>query len=238
MLPPAEAFDLLRAASGRPDHAPDANPPAIRITTVTLGTSEFSTDLGRQILPAWLFSGPGFLEPVAWPALGREAFWRYGEPNSAGIFDRSAVSADGRRLLYSVPGSSGCGATYRFTVEVTETRTAVMLTTHTELVSARDPTEACIDIGVPPVPYPVELAEPLGNRVIVAEIKDMSVEPVAMPSISDVLNGAFGFRRRDWAMTSGTAAPSHPRTKAFLVKLRHDAGDRLEVRVLVEDDEF
>jgi hypothetical protein len=135
-----------------------------------------------RVRHTWLARLVGAVAAGRQSPLGREAFWRYGEPNSAGTFDRSAVSADGRRLDYSVPGPDACGAVYRFTVEVVETPTAVMLTTNAEIVSTGDPDEVCVPLATPPVPYPVDLAESLGNRVVVTAHVDAGTEPVGVPT--------------------------------------------------------
>ncbi|MEV0717874.1 hypothetical protein [Asanoa sp. NPDC050611] len=171
-LRPDEAFALVRG-QGEPANAPDASPAPIRITTITLGSAEFGTDRGRLRLPAWLFDGPDFIEPVAWPALAKEAFWRYGEPNDAVTIGPDQLSREGRRIRYAVPGQSNCPSqpVMRYRVEVTETAATVVLTTVGEVVSTPAPAakdQPCLAIGVAAVPYDVDLSEPLGNRVVIA----------------------------------------------------------------------
>jgi hypothetical protein len=167
-LPPDEAFAAVRA-QGSPANAPDASPAPVRFTSVTLGSAEFSTDRGRLRLPAWLFGGPDLIAPVAWPAVGKEAFWRYGEPNDAATV---SLSPDGRRIRYSVPGRD-CPSVpvMRYRVDVIETATTVVLTTVGEIVSTPSPEEkdiGCRAVLPKPVPYDVDLAAPLGNRVVLA----------------------------------------------------------------------
>ncbi|HTF08843.1 MAG TPA: hypothetical protein VK659_11800 [Asanoa sp.] len=170
-LPPDEAFASVRA-QGSPANAPDSSPAPVRFTSVTLGSAEFSTDRGRLRLPAWLFGGPDIMEAIAWPAVGKEAFWRYGEPNNAATIPPSQLSQGGRRIRYAVPGR-GCPSlpVMRYRVEVTETATTVVLTTVGEIVSTPGPEAkdiACPAVGVKPVPYDVDLAAALGNRVVIA----------------------------------------------------------------------
>jgi hypothetical protein len=167
-LRPDEAFASVRA-QGSPTNGDGSSPAPVRVTTVTLGFAEFSTDRGRLRLPAWLFGGPDLLAPVAWPAVGKEAFWRYGERNNAATV---ALSRDGRRISYSVPGQ-GCPSlpVMRYRVEVTENATTVVLTTVGEVVSTPGPEEkdtACPAVLSKPVPYDVDLAAPLGNRVVIS----------------------------------------------------------------------
>jgi hypothetical protein len=168
-LPPDEAFAAVRA-QGSPANAPGESPAPVRFTSVTLGSAEFSTDRGRLRLPAWLFGGPDLIAPVAWPAVGKEAFWRYGEPNDATPMPPSQLAQDGRRIRWSVPGRD-CPSVpvMRYRVEVTETATTVALTTVGEIVSTPSPEEkkiACPAVLPKPVPYDVDLAAPLGNRVV------------------------------------------------------------------------
>ncbi len=170
VLRPDEAFVSVRA-QGSPANAPNSSPAPVRVTSVTLGSAEFSTDRGRLRLPAWLFGGPDIMEAVAWPAVGKEAFWRYGEPNDASTMPPSQLSRDGRRIRHSVPGK-GCpnDPVMRYRIEVTETATTVVLTTVGHVVSTPGPEAkdlACPAIGVTPEPYDVDLAAPLGNRVVI-----------------------------------------------------------------------
>lgn len=55
----------------------------MQVTTIMLGSAEVSPDRSRLRLPARLFGRPDLKAPVAWPALAKEAFGRYGEPNNA-----------------------------------------------------------------------------------------------------------------------------------------------------------
>jgi hypothetical protein len=170
VLRPDEAFASVRA-QGSPAIAPDSSPAPVRVTSVTLGSAAFSTDRGRLRLPAWLFGGPDLIEAVAWPAVGKEAFWRYGEPNNAVTLPPAQLSSDGQRIRSAVPGR-GCPSqpVLRYRVEVTETVTTVVLTTVGDVVSTPGPEAkdlACPAIGVPPEPYDVDLAAPLGNRVVI-----------------------------------------------------------------------
>ncbi|GIF49430.1 hypothetical protein Afe04nite_39690 [Asanoa ferruginea] len=165
-LPPADAFASLRGQGSA-----DASLAPVRFTTVTLGSAAFDTDRGPLRLPAWLFGGPDVNGTVAWPAVGKEAFWRYGEPNNAATLPPTHVSPDGRRIRTAVPGR-GCRSdpVMRYRVEVTETATTVLLTTVGETVSTPGPEERdqpCVAIARAGEPYDVYLAAPLGNRVVI-----------------------------------------------------------------------
>ncbi|GAA1890002.1 hypothetical protein GCM10009687_68310 [Asanoa iriomotensis] len=172
-LPPDDAFASLRA-QGSPGNVSGATPAPLRVTSVTLGAAEFNTDRGRVRLPAWLFGGPDIMGTIAWPAVGKEAFWRYGEPNDAATVAPAQLSQEGRRIRWSVPGQDNCPSSpvMRYRVEVTETPTTVLLTTIGEVVSTPGPEDkdrACLAIGIAPEPYDVDLTTPLGNRVVLAD---------------------------------------------------------------------
>jgi hypothetical protein len=71
-----EAFGELRA---NPDAKTVEQTKPLRITRVELGSTTFSTDRGDIELPAWLFRPVDALGPIAWPAVGPDAFWRPGK---------------------------------------------------------------------------------------------------------------------------------------------------------------
>lgn len=179
-LAPEEAFAYVRA-QGSPANAPDADPAPIEITRVTLGVAEFSTDRGPLPMPAWLFGGGDIAGVIAWPAVGKEAFWRYGEPNDAATIRPSQLSRDGRRIRYTVPGHADCPSqpVMRYRVDVTETVTTVVLTTVRESASTPrtlDKDRPCEAVGAKPVPYDVDLANPLGNRVVITHPEGATVD--------------------------------------------------------------
>jgi hypothetical protein len=172
-LRPDEAFAFLRGQG-----TPDASLAPVRFTTVTLGSAAFNTDRGPLRLPAWLFGGPDVIGTVAWPAVGKEAFWRYGEPNNASTVPPNHISRDGRRIRTAVPGP-GCTSdpVRRYRVKVIETATTVMLTTVGKILSTPGPEaqdQRCTAMAFPWEPYDVDLAAPLGNRVVIQDPEVLS----------------------------------------------------------------
>ncbi|WP_203708342.1 hypothetical protein [Asanoa iriomotensis] len=171
-----EAFAYLRA-HGSPANAPGARPAPVRVTSITLGSAIFSTDRGPLRLPAWLFGAPDLTGELAWPAVDKTAFWRYGEPNDVATISPAQLSRDGRQIRWAVPGNGTCPSNpvRRYWVEVVETRTTVAVTTVSEIVSTPGPEDReqpCVLMAQPAEPYDVELAAPLGNRIVIGHIDD------------------------------------------------------------------
>jgi hypothetical protein len=179
----AAAIDRMKAAAGGGVNG--ATPPTLRIIAVELGTADFPTDRGALTLPAWRVHtaeevGPTVVLAVADSALARQA----GAGPSAGALDPGSssakASADGRRFTLTtqevVPHCPG-EPIYSRTAGVRETRSAVVVTftaTRTGTVPG-DPGGACADyLKLQPATYQVELAAPLGNRVLV----DTGANPV------------------------------------------------------------
>ncbi|GHJ43536.1 hypothetical protein Cs7R123_08780 [Catellatospora sp. TT07R-123] len=166
------AYDRI-AAVGRPDSAPDASPAPMRITKVELGTAQFHTDRGPLTLPAWLFTGPEMMGPLAVPAPGPAAFWRPDEPGYSGIGNGS-IAADGVTLTVQLPQpQAACPGqpVLRYQAEAVESGTAV--TVGLRVVETLPPAtpaaggECGSDLVLRSAPYTVRLAGPLGARVLV-----------------------------------------------------------------------
>jgi hypothetical protein len=166
-----QAYDILVAA-GRPEFAADASPPPLPITNVALGSTEFTTDRGRRALPAWLFSSPDALAPLAVPALAPEAFWRPAE-NFQGEIGAATVAADGVTLTVQLPapGKPCPGEPVRvYTPEVAESATAVAVglrVTESPGTGATGQGTCVHELILRTQPYTDALAQPLGARVLV-----------------------------------------------------------------------
>lgn len=166
------AYDIL-GRLGDPKNAPGADPQPLRITKVALGSAEFPTDRGRLRLPAWLFTAPDSMAPLAVPAPAEEAFWRPGE-NGYGGFGSVTVAADGVTLTVTLPqpGEPCPGEpARRWTAEAVESATAVTVGLRADVVSAPAAAPSagdCVRDGMlRTAPYQVTLAKPLGGRVLV-----------------------------------------------------------------------
>jgi hypothetical protein len=171
VIPAAEAYQRV-SGFGQPGNAPGADPTPLRITRVELGTAPYDTDRGRLDLPAWLFHAPDSFEPLAWPALRPDAFWRLGELNYPGL--EASLAADGVTLTVTLaaPHPQACPGDpiYRHTPVVVEGRTAVAVGVRREVVAVESGprrTDCGYDMMLRSQPYTIGLAAPLGNRVLV-----------------------------------------------------------------------
>jgi hypothetical protein len=178
----AAAIDRMKAAAE--GGANGETPPPLRIFAVELGTADFPTDRGTLTLPAWRVHTAEEVGPTVVLAVADSALARPGAGASAGAVgpgsSSAQASADGRRLTFTtqeaVPHCAG-EAIYTRTAGVRETRSAVVLTltaTRSGTVPG-DPGGACPDyLKLQPATYHVDLAAPLGNRVLV----DTGANPV------------------------------------------------------------
>jgi hypothetical protein len=173
IIPAAQAYDGVRG-TGSPGNAPDANPTPLRITRVELGVAPFGTDRGELRLPAWLFHAPDSFEPLAWPALHPDAFWRLGNLPYASATNDGRLATDGVTLTVTMaapyPGACPGDPVYRHVPVVIELETAVAVGIRREVVRV-EPGPRRADCGYDAMlrtqPYTVKLAGPLGNRVVV-----------------------------------------------------------------------
>jgi hypothetical protein len=167
-----DAFGQLRA---NPDAKSVEQTKPLRITRVELGSTTFATDRGDVELPAWLFHPVDALGPIAWPAVGPDAFWRPGTvvPAISGARGGDALSADGRALTLHLPAapppcpgqpitrSDPVAASNRTTVTIS------LRTVPTGSVAPGEKGGECVhDMMLRLVPYTVTLDAPLGNRVL------------------------------------------------------------------------
>ena len=168
-----QAYKGVRG-SGSPGNAPGESPTPLRITRVELATAPFDTDRGGLDLPAWLFHAPDSFEPLAWPALRPEAFWRLGDLRSVGDTFDARLAADGVTLTVTMPAPypDACPGdpVYRHAPVVLESATAVAVGIRREVVTIAPGTRSdnCgYDAMLRTRKYTVKLAAPLGPRVLV-----------------------------------------------------------------------
>jgi hypothetical protein len=169
----AQAYEGVRG-SGSPKNAPDADVAPLRITKVELKTAPFFTDRGRLTLPAWLFHAPDSFEPLAWPALRPDAFWRLGELPPPTLPGDGRLAADGVSLTVTMeaPDPAACPGepVYRHVPVVMESRTAVAVGVRREVVRIEPGQrrgDCASTLMLRTQPYKIRLAAPLGNRVLV-----------------------------------------------------------------------
>jgi hypothetical protein len=141
---------------------------------VELGAAEFGTDRGPVELPAWLFHAPDSFQPLAWPALKPDAFWRLGDLPHAGDVGDGRLAADGVTLTVTMPAPhpEACPGDpiYEHDAVFVEGDTAVVIgvsrrTTGTA-PGVRDG-QCGYDMMLRTKEYTVKLAAPLGNRVLI-----------------------------------------------------------------------
>jgi hypothetical protein len=164
------AKDSYAAMSMPPANGPGAlcnTVPPVTATAVRLGKSGFSTDRGTAQMSAWLFTVPGALGELAYPAIAESAFW--GKVTTIGLFGGgTTVSADGLVLnfaFYGAPSGSGpCDANY--TAVVAESTSAVAVATQMIPSQAQPGMVVCPAIAQARS-VKVTLASPLGGRVVV-----------------------------------------------------------------------
>jgi hypothetical protein len=169
-----EAYEGVRD-SGNPGNAAGENPTPLRITGVELASAPFATDRGELDLPAWLFHAPDSLEPLAWPALRTDAFWRLGDLPYPGDTYDARLAGDGVTLTVTMPaphpGACPGDPVYRHRPVVLESATAVAIGIRREVVSIAPGTrsDSCgYDAMLRTAPYEVKLSAPLGPRVLVS----------------------------------------------------------------------
>ncbi|MEU8004849.1 hypothetical protein AB0B66_27125 [Catellatospora sp. NPDC049111] len=171
-----QAYELL-AAVGDPKSAPDVSPPPLLITKVALGTAEFATDRGPRMLPAWLFTAPESIQPLAVAALADTAFWPV--EHADGVLNPAGLAADGVTLTLRLPapGPPCPGEPVReHTAEVVESAQAAVVRLRIAVVSpaATAGGEGCVrDAMLRTALYTVRLAQPLGNRVLLGASGDV-----------------------------------------------------------------
>jgi hypothetical protein len=160
--------------SGSSANAPGETPTPLRITRVELATAPFDTDRGELRLPAWLFHAPDSMEPLAWPALRPDAFWRLGELQFAQETYDARLDADGVTLTVTMPaphpGACPGDAVYRHLPVMLESATAVAVGIRREVVSIAPGTRSdncAYDAMLRTQKYKVKLAAPLGPRVLI-----------------------------------------------------------------------
>lgn len=165
-----QAYDLL-AAVGDPASAPDASPAPLLITKVELGTAEFRTDRGPQVLPAWLFTAPDSFQPLAVAAPADTAFWPV--EFTDGVMDSAGLAADGVTLTLRLPAPGPpCPGqpTQEYAAEAVETAQAAVVrlrVSDTSPAATPGGAETCVrDAMLRTALYTVRLAQPLGNRVL------------------------------------------------------------------------
>ncbi len=136
-------------------------------TAARLGTFGFATDRGTAQMSAWLFTVPGGLGELAYPAIVPPAFW--GDEATVGFSGvGTTVSADGLMLtfgFYGAPAGSGpCDADYKGVVAESSSAVAVavqMIPSQPQSDSVACPAIAAFRTVT------VSLARPLGGRVVV-----------------------------------------------------------------------
>ncbi|GAA2384268.1 hypothetical protein Cme02nite_66540 [Catellatospora methionotrophica] len=165
-----QAYDLI-IAGGDPASAPDASPPPLVYTKVALGEAVFATDRGPRTLPAWLFTSPQGLRPLAVAAPAESALWpvRYED----GVIDSSGLAADGVTLtvtLRAAPEPCPGQPKREYAAEAVETATAVAVRLRVVADAPASPDgggDCARDMMLRTAEYTVRLERPLGNRVLV-----------------------------------------------------------------------
>jgi hypothetical protein len=172
----AAAIERMKADTGG---KPDPSVAPLAIVGIEFGTAPIDTDRGTLTLPVWRVHTADELGPTTVLAVADSALAvRAGSAGPAATPGQPAsgsakASADGRRLTLTVqeavphcPGQP----IYQTTAGVRESATAVVVVFTRTQVSAvpADPGGACaLYLKLQPVTYHVDLAAPLGNRVLV-----------------------------------------------------------------------
>jgi hypothetical protein len=153
-------------------------------TAARLGTFGFNTDRGTAQMSAWLFTFPGALGEIGYPAIAESAFW--GKVKTVGFGSGTTVSADGLVLnfwFYGAPSGNGpCDANY--TAAVAESVSAVAIAMQMMPGQAQSGDVACPAIAQSRS-VTVKLARPLGGRVVIAASGEViAVCPASLPPAS------------------------------------------------------
>lgn len=161
----AQALAVLRSQGD--GKKPAAKP--VQITAVSLGTGSFSTDRGRRTLPAWTFRFAGVTNPAMVLAIPQTDRWPLADmPKNDGGEDGVSISRDGSQITLSFVGAEAgtgpCQAEY--TADVTESSTAVLISTPRELPHHGSGQGSCDGVGYTRQ-VTVTLHSPLGNRVVI-----------------------------------------------------------------------
>jgi hypothetical protein len=159
----AGAFATLRSYEAPKE--PHGTP--VPLTGVTLGTAKFHTDRGELTLPAWLFTGPDLLDPIALPALSPKAFWRFDRVAAAAAPMPAKVAADGRTLTVPVPQGASCDGTPAPPVGVVKESAGAVAIGSQPASVAPQRTDCILPAYLRFVDITVRLAAPLGARVLV-----------------------------------------------------------------------
>ncbi len=168
-----QAFDALRATAPEKPSAPGG--PPLRITNVELGTATFGSDRGPLTLPAWLFTAPGAVEPLAWPAVADSAFWPR-RPNALVMSGGAHLGADGSTVTVNLPAPGPVcpgGQLLRYEPAALESAAAVVVGLRAVPYGVQPGTpspDCATDLVGRTADYPVRLASPLGGRVLLSPI--------------------------------------------------------------------
>jgi hypothetical protein len=187
------SFSLISAAraakvltSGPPSGQAASPPPSpstrVTVTRVRLASGIFSTDRGRQALPAWQFSLRGVYGPVDVLAVtSSQRFWPASLKNADTKISAAQSGRSGRALTlttYGAPvGTKPCQATYSLRQQSSAHAVAIDV-----IATEHDSGAACGSSAVP-VTLPVTLPAPLGNRVLV-DASTFAAIPVTQPLVS------------------------------------------------------
>ncbi|GIG00887.1 hypothetical protein [Catellatospora citrea] len=173
-----QAYDLL-VAVGDPASAPAATPPPLLVTKVQLGEAEFVTDRGPRMLPAWLFTAPESMGPLAVAAPADTAFWP--EEHADGVMSSAGLAADGVTLTVRLPTPpEPCAGqpVHEYAAEAVESAKAVAVRLRiiaTSPAASPGGSADCIrDAMLRTAEYTVRLARPLGNRVLLTASGEVS----------------------------------------------------------------
>ncbi|MEJ2855585.1 MULTISPECIES: hypothetical protein [unclassified Saccharothrix] len=160
-LPFLPMSDALQAVSAPPRGKGQQNAP-VRLVSAEFGTAEFSTDRGRWPLPAWRFTTEAG-SVLAMPALAPDWFWRLGEVQPAVTTNASGTGVDITVSMPKAPEPCPGDEPARNEPVVTESATSVTVTVRTIGTVGQCPRTLALTMQ----PYPVKLAKPLGNRLLV-----------------------------------------------------------------------
>ncbi|WP_144118604.1 hypothetical protein [Catellatospora sichuanensis] len=173
-----QAYDML-VAVGDPASAPDASPSPLLVTKVALGEAEFRTDRGPRVLPAWLFTAPESMQPLAVAAPSDTAFWPVEHADA--VMDAEGLATDGVTLtlrLATPPEPCSGQPVHEYAAEAVESAKAVAVRLKIVATSpAASPGGSgdCVrDLMLRTAEYTVRLARPLGNRVLLRASGDVS----------------------------------------------------------------